>query len=82
VEDKLIVSALEDMVSRKYIGGTEGLVKVSAEMKRAIEKGADQSYINSLLVEAKTIVDQDWFREVYSQSKELAEFYENYKKLK
>jgi len=82
VEDKLVVSSLEDMLSRKYIEGTDGLVKVSNELERALKGDMAPAYIKLLLSEARDLAEQDWFREVYSQSKSLSDFYSNYKELK
>ena len=82
IEDKDIIKALEDLISRKYIDGVEGLVKLSSEVKRVAEKGVSEGYKSALISEAQIIVNTDWFREVQAQSKKLAEFYENYKILK
>ena len=82
ISEAEIVKALEGLLLRKYIEGSEGLVKLSDEIKRSAENGASDAYISSLLNDAKIIVESDWFREVYSQSKDLTEFYTNYKKLK
>jgi len=82
IDNNDIIKALEDLLSRKYIDGVEGLIKLSNEMKRAVEKEVTESYKTALLNEAQFIVNTDWFREVYSQSKKLSEFYENYKFLK
>jgi hypothetical protein len=82
IDDKDIIKAIEDLISRKYIDGVEGLVKLSSEVKRAAEKGVKEGYKSSLLNEAQIIVNNDWFREVYQQSKKLSEFYEHYKLLK
>ena len=82
IDDKEITKAIEDLLSRKYIDGVEGLVKLTDEVKRAAEKGVSESYKNALLNESQIIVNTDWFREVHSQSKKLSEFYDNYRKIK
>jgi hypothetical protein len=82
VEDKEVVAALEELISRKFIEGNEGLVKLSSEMIRVAEKDADQIYKASLVKEAQGVVELDWFKETYIQSKDLTAFYETYKKLK
>ena len=82
IEDKDIVKALEDLLSRKHMDGVEGLVKLTTEMKRATEKGVSDSYKTALINEAQVIVNTDWFRETQAQSKKLSEFYSNYKLLK
>ena len=51
-------------------------------MKRALSTQLDQNYVTRLVNEAQKIVDLEWFKQVYSQSPELNDFYENYKKLK
>ena len=82
IDNNDIIKALEDLLSRKYIDGVEGLIKLSTELKRAAEKGVSDSYKAALLNESQFIVNTDWFREAYAQSKKLSEFYENYKTLK
>ena len=82
IEEKDIVKALEDLLSRKHMDGVEGLVKLTSEIKRATEKEVSEPYKTALLNEAQIIVNTDWFRETKSQSKKLSEFYSNYKLLK
>lgn len=78
-----IVKAVEGLISRKYIDGSEGLVKLGSELKRAVEKEVEPAYKNQLIGETQSIIDLDWFnKDIYSQSKELTEFYNNYKILK
>jgi hypothetical protein len=82
LDEKQIIKALEDQLSRKFVEGNEGLTKLTTEIKRAAENELNDNYSNSLLNEAKNIVETDWFKEVYSGSSSLNEFYQNYKKLK
>ena len=82
IQEKEVILALENLLSRKFIEGEEGLVKFSSEMKRIVEKGANSTYKASFVKEAQSIVDLDWFKQVYQQSPVLLEFYELYKKLK
>jgi len=82
IPEKEIIASLEELLSRKFIEGPEGLIKLSYEMKRAAEKGADASYKSFLVKEAQSIVELEWFRDTFSQSKILLEFHENYKQLK
>ena len=82
LQEKEVIKALEDLLSRKFIDGADGLSKLSNEIKRAAESTVEIAYKNAIIEESKKVVDIDWFKEVYSQSASLTEFYENYKKLK
>ena len=77
-----IIKSLEDFLARKYIEGSEGLVKLSDELKRAVNNSIDGTYKTIILNEAQKIASSEWFKEVHNQSKELIEFYTNYKALK
>ena len=82
VEDKLIVSAIEQLLSRKLVEGADGPVKLQSELKRIVEKGGDPAYKAALIKEAQAIVELDWFKQIHSQSKILSEFYDLYKAAK
>ncbi|NMA44684.1 MAG: hypothetical protein GX950_02625 [Candidatus Diapherotrites archaeon] len=77
-----VIKSLNNLISRKFIEGVEGLALLQNEMKRALSTQLDQNYVTRLVNEAQKIVDLEWFKQVYSQSPELNDFYENYKKLK
>ncbi len=77
-----VIKALNNLISRKFVEGVEGLALLQNEMKRALGTPLDQSYIAKLVSESQKIVDLEWFKQVYPKSAELTEFYENYKKLK
>jgi len=82
VNEKEVVLALENLLSRKFIDGQEGMAKLSSEMKRVVEKGGEGLYKAVLVKEAQGIVDLEWFKQTYQQSTQLSEFYEHYKSLK
>jgi len=82
VDDKLVVSAIEQLLSRKLVEGADGPVKLQSELKRIVEKGGDQAYKAALVKEAQPIVELDWFKQILSQSKVLSEFYDLYKAAK
>ena len=82
VDEKEVVKALENLLSRKFVEGGDGLAKLVSEMKRATEKEVDTSYKASLVKEAQGIAELDWFKDTYSSSPELTEFYKLYKQLK
>lgn len=82
VAEKEVVLAVENLLSRKFVEGQEGLVKLSSELKRVVEKGADANYKSALLKDVQAIVDLDWFKQSYQLSPVLQEFYSNYKLLK
>jgi hypothetical protein len=82
IPEKDVILAIDNLLARKFISGQEGPVKLLSEMKRAAEKGADSNYKAMLVKEAQGIVDLEWFKQTYSQSTQLTEFYELYKALK
>lgn len=83
IPENQIVKAMEDFISRKYIDGNEGLVKLSNELKRVISSDINENYKQILINEAKNIIESQWFsKEIYIQSEELNTFYNNYQKLK
>lgn len=82
VAEKEVSQALENLLSRKFIDGTEGPIKLVSEMKRVVEKGSEVGYRQALIKDAQAIVDLEWFKQTYSQSPQLSEFYELYKALK
>lgn len=82
VLEKDAVLALENLLSRKFIDGLEGPAKLSSEIKRAAEKGVDAGYKAALLKEAQLILDLDWFKQTYSSSPVLLEFYNQCRFLK
>lgn len=77
-----VIKSLNTLISKKFIEGVEGLALLQNEMKRALTLKLDQNYVTKLVQESQKIVDLEWFKQVYPQSSELNEFYENYKKLK
>jgi len=82
LDEKDIVLALEDLISRKFIDNSEGPVKLSKELENAINLELKDNYAKVLLADSKKITDLDWFKLVYSSSNILSNFYQNYKKLK
>jgi hypothetical protein len=82
IQDKEVIVALENLLSRKFIEGKEGPIKLSSEMKRVLEKELNSSNKPILIKEAQNIVDLEWFKQVYQQVPSLLDFYEDYKKLK
>lgn len=82
ISDKEIIKSIENLISRKYISGSEGPVKLILELERAVNNKITNNYTNILLNAAKPIVELDWFKSVYLSSNNLKNFYENYKKLK
>ena len=82
VDEKTIISALSDLLSRKFINGPDGSTKISSELKRLKTNEPSPEYKAAVLKDAQTIVNMPWFKEVYSQSKELSDFYTAFKTLK
>lgn len=81
IVEKDIIFAVENLLSRKYVDGSEGLVKLSNELERVLNIEINENYKKLLVSEAQLIVDNVWFKEIYLQSSELTKFYQNYKKL-
>ncbi len=82
VDEKTIILALNDLLSRKFIKGIEGPVSLSSELNRIVDLDTNKEYKSLILKEVQQIVSNPWFKEVYNQSKELSDFYMNFKKLK
>ena len=82
LEEKDVIKSIEELISRKFIENQDGLSKLSSEIQKAAETKAKSEYTKELLVEAKKIIDLDWFKLVYSQSNNLNLFYQNYKELR
>lgn len=82
VDEKTIIAALTDLLSRKFIKGPDGPSKLSSELKKAISNDCPVEYKSLLLKEAQNVINVPWFKEVYSLSKELSEFYDNFKVLR
>ena len=82
VNEKEVILALENLLSRKFVDGSEGPAKLVSELKRVFEKGADLEYKNRLIREAQPIIDLEWFKLTYQQSSQLLELYDIVKQLK
>ncbi len=81
LDEKEVINSLEQLISKKILSGTEGPIMLFSELKRALNEDLDSDYVKLIINEAKPIVNLDWFREFYSQSPILTEFYSIYKKL-
>ncbi|MDD4250573.1 MAG: hypothetical protein PHX27_00050 [Candidatus ainarchaeum sp.] len=82
ISEKDIIIAVEELLSRKYIEGNEGLVKLSSEIDRILNlTEINESYKNLIINEAQKIIENIWFKEIYSSSPVLLSFYQNFKKL-
>ncbi len=82
LDEKDIVKALEDLISRKFIDNSDGPSKLSQELERAVNNKSNDNYAKALINSAKSIVELDWFKSVSNNSLNLSNFYQNYKKLK
>ena len=82
VAENEITLAIENLLSRKFVSSSEGPVKLSSELARAVGKGVDSNYRAVLVKEAQSIVDLDWFKQTYQLSQVLSEFYNQYRVLK
>jgi hypothetical protein len=82
--EKDAVKAIEDLLSRKYITGVDGLVKLSSELERIANsfENVNPNYKLIIYNESEKMINNVWFKEVYSSSNELNKFYQNFKKLK
>lgn len=83
LSEKEVATSIELLLSRKFVEGVEGKALLLNEMKRvALQNETNDGYKAGLIKEAQSIVDLDWFKQAYSQSQILIEFYELFKKLK
>ncbi len=82
ISEQDVINAIKDMLSKKYIDGVEGPVKLSAEIKRVVNEDANENYKKQLFNEAQSLIENQWFKAVYSNSKELIDFYQDVRKLK
>jgi len=82
VDEKGVAQALENLLSRKFVVGSEGPVKLSSELERVAKNGAEQGYKDRLLADAQSVVDNDWFRGAQQHSPQLVEFYSFIKTIK
>ncbi|MCX6801471.1 MAG: hypothetical protein NTZ73_04780 [Candidatus Diapherotrites archaeon] len=82
VEEKAVISALEELISRRFVEKKDGPSSLFDEMKRAIEKKPEAGSKALLVKGASSIAELDWFVSVYSQSKQLSDFYKTFRDLK
>jgi hypothetical protein len=82
--EKDAIKAIEDLLARRYITGIDGLVKLSSELERVVNslEKVNSNYKTIIYNESEKIINNVWFKEVYSSSNELNIFYQNFKKLK
>jgi len=83
VADDKLVSALENLLDRKYVILPNQLPGKILDCLRKI-KNSEISEENKTIVlpEAQKIIENDWFKAVYSKSSQLTEFSNIYKELK
>ena len=84
VDEGLVISSLENLLSRKYISTPSGdTTKLFNEMEnKAGKQNLDRAYKELLLQEAQPIIDNTWFKGVYQKSPTLKKFHTLYKALK
>jgi len=87
VDEKSAVIALEAMLNRlSVLTSTGKKEKLANELNIVLGQSrpgsVDKPYIGLLLAEARSIVSNDWFKNVYPHSEKLKSFYSNYRKLK
>lgn len=82
VDEKSIILALEDLISRKFVEKKGGSASLTDEIVKALEKGQEAPNKSYLIKEAQSVVESDWFLAVSSQSKKLSDFHKLYRDLK
>ncbi|MBN1941196.1 MAG: hypothetical protein JW772_03365 [Candidatus Diapherotrites archaeon] len=86
IEDREATKALEESMERQYVlSASESHENLASEMSVLLQKqpsGIDKNYAALLSKEAEKLVSLDWFKQLYSKSEKLSNFYNNYKKLK
>ncbi|VVC00191.1 Uncharacterised protein [uncultured archaeon] len=85
LEEAQVISSIKEQIARLFQPslGSEGLPDLSklAEKARQGEAVPQEKAVPSL-VEAESIINEPWFKEVYLKDKELRKFYEDYRALK
>ncbi len=86
IKDEDAIRALEEVLDKRFIfGGTTEPVSIHTAFRRLSEVSSgvqDKTYLPPLVQKAKEIINSEWFKNVYSRSEKLSEFYNNYKKTK
>ena len=86
VDEKAALDALERLVDRSFVlSSAEEHEKLFDEMNLILKKepsAIDKNYASLLVKEADKVVGTEWFKQLYSKSEKLSDFYSSYKKLK
>jgi len=81
VEDADVISSLENLLDRTYIlNPSKEHGSLFPEMEKAKKlllekKKLDLNHSQTILTESKKIINYPWFKEVYSKSDKLKQFY-------
>ncbi|MFH1225106.1 MAG: hypothetical protein V1676_04870 [Candidatus Diapherotrites archaeon] len=88
LSDKEVVSSLEALLERQHVtsksGAPESLHSEMQAIAKAVAAGqnVDAQYKKLLVERADKVVNGGWFKESYSSSPRLAEFYKMYRAMK
>lgn len=83
IDEQQAIDSLEALLNRKHISNTKEPIKLLDELQNKQKQDKiEPGYVNFLKSESQTIVDSVWFKEVYSNSEKLKEFYDLYRELK
>ena len=82
IDENLVVESLEELLERTYVqNNSKQHVKIADELNEiSLKLGSNQeikqSYLNFFKEELKKILSNQWFKECYSKSIKLKEFYD------
>ncbi len=83
IEEKKAIDAVISLILRTDAwGNSEKTISLMDGIKRGATGPLADPYKSILLSKAKSIVGSPWFKDVYSLSPQLKEFYANYKLIK
>ena len=85
LEESQVIAALKELISRSFQSGVEDVP--IPDLNLLAERAAGGTQVSAekaklAVSEAEKIVNQPWFKDVYSKDAELKKFYESYKALK
>ncbi len=80
-----VVKAIEAFVEKRFLFQGQNEPSSFIEVLKRISGGTssqDKAYLPHIVQKTKSIVDLDWFKNVYQKSEKLSELYSCYKKMK
>ena len=84
VDEKKVIEALVELLSRTHVEGREKSLSLFEALKQtSTQQSTGKNEANSMVLSlAQPVVESEWFKNVYSLSEDLKEFYTQYRALK